>query len=138
MPDSGASIYRRSLYTFWKRVMPPPQMSILNAPSREYCVTRRERTNTPLQALVLMDEPEYFKLAQACAERTLREVRNDDVQALPRLYERITSHQPSATELAILQASLDDLKQHHKDKPGFAWTMIAHSLLNLEIAKVRR
>ncbi|MFT5128671.1 MAG: hypothetical protein ACI8W8_002289 [Rhodothermales bacterium] len=136
--DSDPAIYRRSLYTFWKRVMPPPQMSIMNAPSREYCVARRERTNTPLQALVLMNEPEYFKLARACAERTLREVRNDPDQALPRLYERITSQRANAEELATLQESLAELKRHYHDRPDFAWTMIAHSLLNLEATKVRR
>jgi hypothetical protein len=147
--SSGADIRRRSLYTFWKRVMPPPQMSIMNAPSREYCVARRERTNTPLQALILMNEPEYFKLSQACAERTLREVRNDPAIALPRLYERITSHRPSPAELAILKTALDDLAQYYQNDPtlaqqiatdatGAAWAMLAHSLFNLESAKVRR
>ena len=59
--DEGESIYRRSVYTFWKRGSAPPQMTILNAPDREACIARRERTNTPLQALLLMNEPEYFK-----------------------------------------------------------------------------
>lgn len=173
----GADIRRRSLYTFWKRVMPPPQMSIMDAPSREYCVARRERTNTPLQALILMNEPEYLKLAHACAENTLREASNDPTIALPRLYERITSHKPTAAELAILQRALDDFERYYRKRPALAkslfenskgldlergdvrirgaarthiqalrksgaqtaaWTMLAHSLLNLEKAKVRR
>jgi len=152
-PDSGPAIYRRSLYTYWKRVMPPPQMSIMNAPSREFCVARRERTNTPLQALVLMNEPEYFKLARSCAERYLREAGNDRAKALSRLYERITSHQPTAAELAMLEGALDDLKAHYRGRPALArqvapgsndpthaaaWTLVAHSLLNLESVKVRR
>ncbi|MFV1981077.1 MAG: PSD1 and planctomycete cytochrome C domain-containing protein, partial [Rhodothermia bacterium] len=66
-PDTGDKIYRRSVYTFWKRGMPPPQMTILNAPSREACIARRERTNTPLQALLLMNEPEYLKAARHLA-----------------------------------------------------------------------
>jgi hypothetical protein len=152
-PDSGTAILRRSLYTFWKRVMPPPQMSIMNAPSREYCVARRERTNTPLQALLLMNEPAYFKLARHCAERTLRDVKNDRAKALPRLYERITSHKPTAAERAILEQGLDELLLYYRDQPALAqkmapeatdvvntaaWTLLAQSLLNLESAKVRR
>ena len=151
--DSGSAVYRRSLYTYWKRVMPPPQMSIMNAPSREYCLARRERTNTPLQALVLMNEPEYFKLARSCAERTLSEAGNDRAKALARLHERITSHQPTAKELAMLEGALDDLKVYYSGRlalaqqvaPGSsdpiraaAWTLVAHSLLNLESAKVRK
>jgi hypothetical protein len=134
-------------------VMPPPQMSIMNAPSREYCVARRERTNTPLQALLLMNEPAYFKLARHCAERTLRDVKNDRAKALPRLYERITSHKPTAAERAILEQGLDELLLYYRDQPALAqkmapeatdvvntaaWTLLAQSLLNLESAKVRR
>ena len=62
--DSGESIRRRSLYTYWKRGMPPPQMTILNAPIRDACVARRERTNTPSQALLLLNESEYLKSAR--------------------------------------------------------------------------
>ncbi len=70
-PDTGDKIYRRSLYTFWKRGMPPPQMTILNAPTREACIARRERTNTPLQALLLMNEPEYLESGSAPRARTI-------------------------------------------------------------------
>ena len=73
VPDSGDKIYRRSVYTFWKRGLPPPQMTILNAPAREECVARRERTNTPLQALLMMNEKEYMKAARAFAIRLLKE-----------------------------------------------------------------
>ncbi|HRX82872.1 MAG TPA: DUF1553 domain-containing protein, partial [Pirellulaceae bacterium] len=65
--DTGSKIYRRSVYTFWKRGMPPPQMTILNAPTREACIARRERTNTPLQALLLLNEPEYVKSSRHLA-----------------------------------------------------------------------
>ena len=63
IPDTGDQIVRRSVYTFWKRGLPPPQMTILNAPTREDCTARRERTNTPLQALLLMNEQQYMKAA---------------------------------------------------------------------------
>ena len=69
--DSGEAVYRRSLYTYWKRGMPPPQMTILNAPIRDACTSRRERTNTPSQALLLLNEREYLKAARKLALQAL-------------------------------------------------------------------
>ncbi len=78
--DTGPKIYRRSLYSFWKRAMPPPQMTIFDAPTRESCIARRERTNTPLQALVLMNEEQYFKAARCFARELLENADLSDEQ----------------------------------------------------------
>src|SRR5262249_12451510 len=73
-PDSGHDkVHRRSLYTFWKRPSPPPQMTTFDAPSRESCTARRERTNTPLQALLLMNEPQFVEAARGLGTRSIRE-----------------------------------------------------------------
>lgn len=156
--DKGDAIYRRSIYTFWKRGMPPPQMTILNAPSREFCTPRRERTNTPLQALLLMNEPEFFRLSAACAELTRKEAAGDVDRGLKLLYEKITSHLPNESRLQLLRRTLAEFRElysadkaltealtpemtgvdHEQRVEVAAWTMMAHSLLNLELAKVKR
>lgn len=150
-------IVRRSLYTFWRRAMPPPQMTILNAPSREYCVARRERTNTPLQALLLMNEQEYFGAAKACVQSTLNDNTEIDT-GLSLIYEKITSHVPSAERLEFMKKTLLEFNDIYandraltealtpelsesdfEDRVDLAsWTMLAHGLLNLELTKVRR
>src|SRR5205823_3369206 len=71
--DSGGALYRRSMYTLWKRAAPPASMDIFNAPSRETCTVRRERTNTPLQALVTLNDPQFIEAARHLAQYALKE-----------------------------------------------------------------
>ena len=67
-PDSGSNLYRRSLYTFWKRTIPPPNMNTFDAPSRSYCLVRRQKTNTPLQALTLLNDPQFQEAARVMGQ----------------------------------------------------------------------
>ena len=94
--DTGVEkIHRRSLYTFWKRTSPPPQMTTFDAPSREACQVRRERTNTPLQALLLMNEPQFIEAARGLAERTLREAGRPTDDRLTYMFRLVTSRRPT-------------------------------------------
>lgn len=158
VPDTGDAIYRRSFYTYWRRAMPPPQMTILNAPSREFCTTRRERTNTPLQALLMMNEQEYFNAARSCAALTLKEVNRDHEKGLVLLCEKVTSHKPQGEQLELLRETLAAFREIYSEDKSLtelvtpeladaefdervdlaAWTLLTHSLLNLEVAKVKR
>ncbi|MEO8270561.1 MAG: DUF1549 and DUF1553 domain-containing protein [Aureliella sp.] len=176
-PDEGGQVFRRSLYTFWKRGLPPPQMTIFDAPTREACTARRERTNTPLQALLLMNEEQYFVAARQWAETLLEQNELNDAQRIGQAYEMITAQIPEPQTLEELQQGLaafrelyradsaavdamltatrlagtgseanaatthasnnaapDDQAQHSELA---AWTMLVHSLLNLDIAKTR-
>lgn len=133
-PATGADTKRRSIYTFWKRGLAPPQMTIFDAPSRDACIARRERTNTPLQALLLMNEPEYFKAAAHKAQQVLEEEGSED-EKLIRLHETITAQKPDDTRLKLLKSGLATFKEGQDDL--FAWTMIVHTLLNQDSFKNR-
>lgn len=106
--DEGDSLYRRSMYTYWKRTAPPPTMLIFDGPDRERCVVRRERTNTPLQALVLMNDPTYVEASRKLAERMLSEAGSDPSQRVAWAYELVLSRQPSVAELEPLLSLLDE------------------------------
>ena len=153
VPDSGEQVVRRSVYTFWKRGLPPPQMTILNAPTREDCTARRERTNTPLQALLLMNEQQYMKAAQQLAVQALNW---EEEGRLAAVYETITGKVPDTREQEILQKALDDFETFYQERPALteafadkntdgkhsphaiaAWAMIINTIYNLDITKTR-
>jgi multidrug efflux pump subunit AcrA (membrane-fusion protein) len=155
--DTGDKIYRRSLYTFWKRGMPPPQMTILNAPTREACIARRERTNTPLQALLLLNETEYLKAARQLALTTIADPAQSDADRLDAIYETITARLPDDAERNMLLKLVGDLQQTYASSAALAdelcagaelpphvsapemaaWTMLVSTIYNLDITKTR-
>ena len=137
--------------------MAPPQMTIMNAPDREACIARRERTNTPLQALLLMNENEYMKAARHLAQKALGNSSLSDEKRLSIIYEIVTSKLPDMQEKKVLLSMVKDLKKQYQQNPKdaqllckgiklnsaekygelAAWTMIVNSLYNLDITKTR-
>jgi len=156
--DSGESLYRRSLYTFWKRAAPPASMEIFNAPNRETCVVKRERTNTPLQALVTLNDVQFVEAARVTATKLMREVGSTD-KRLNRLSMAVLSRPWKSSEVVVLTSVLDDLKVYYKshkadaekliaygDTPAprdlpvedlAAWTMLCNQVLNLDEVLVK-
>ncbi len=153
--DTGhEKVHRRSLYTFWKRTSPPPQMTTFDAPSREECVVRRERTNTPMQALLLMNDPQYVEAARCFAARVLREGGDGDEARLRWALERATSASPQSDDVRDLRALLEEQRAAFGAAPALAqaltsvgadapdvgvavtelaaWTMVTNLILNLD------
>jgi hypothetical protein len=115
--SSGADLYRRSLYTFWKRTMPHPAMTAFDAPDREFCTVRRSRTNTPLQALVLWNEPGQLEAARHLAGRMLREGGADDAARAAYGFRQATGRRPTAEETGVLVRSLGKLRADFAARP---------------------
>lgn len=152
--DHGESLYRRSLYTFWKRMVPPAAMDTFNAPNREFCVVRRDRTNTPLQALVTLNDEQFVEAARHLAQCGLREVGSNDDARLEFLAARLLARPFRQDELPVVHASLADLRNHYRSHaddaarliafgesqadPSLdpaelaAWTMLTNQLMNLD------
>ena len=151
--DSGDKLYRRSLYTIWKRTVPPPTMLAFDAPSRELCTPRRGRTNTPLQALVLLNETGFVEAARHLAQRMLKEGGNYLATRIDFGFELATSRKPTAKERDVLMATFTrEYKRFAVDHEAAnkliaigesprdedldaaehaAWTIVASVLLNL-------
>jgi hypothetical protein len=152
--SQGEDLYRRSMYTFWKRTSPPPQMIALDAPDRETCTVRRARTNTPLQALILMNDPTYVEASRKLAERMLTQGGATDDERLAFAFRLATSRMPKAEEIKILREMLDQERQIYRHDAAAAeavmkvgqspfneeldvqelaaWTMVASAILNLD------
>jgi mono/diheme cytochrome c family protein len=153
--DSGEALYRRSLYTFWKRSAPHPSLEAFGTPSRENCTVRRERTNTPLQALVTLNDIQFVEAARVLAERVLKQ-KPSDAERLDCLYRLVLARSPQPAELPVLNAALTDFRATfgysadaakklitYGERPPdpalavpelAAWTLIASQTLNLDEA----
>ena len=158
--DSGEKLYRRSMYTFWKRTSPPPSMSAFDAPDRETCQVRRARTNTPMQALVLLNDVQFVEAARKLAEIVLRRECDDVEEGADAIEQRLTfafrtvlARVPNDAERVSLREFLETaLAEYRKDPESAAkllatgestrdesldvsehgaWTLITHLLLNL-------
>ena len=153
---TGADLYRRSMYTFWKRTIPPPSLGVFDAPDREKCIARRSRTNTPLQALVLMNDPTYVEASRSLAERMLRHGGADGSGRVRIGFEQVLARPPSALESGILEDLAREQERKFTGSPDqarellrvgasppaegiaepelAAWTVVASSILNLDEA----
>ncbi|HEX4948015.1 MAG TPA: DUF1553 domain-containing protein [Blastocatellia bacterium] len=153
-PSSGKDLYRRSMYTFWKRTVPPAALNTFDAPDREKCVARRPVTNTPLQALVTMNDPTYIEAARALAQKILQQGGADMNSRLIFAFRQATARKPTPEELRVLRnVYLQHLASYRKDtkaaeallsigasKPDAklnqaelaAWTMVVSAILNLD------
>jgi hypothetical protein len=151
--DAGEALYRRSLYTFWKRTAPPPTMTLFDAPSRESCRVRRERTNTPLQSLALMNDIQYIEAARKLACRLLHEGGKTVDQRIAFAFRLATARFPDAQECHLLrdlfQKNIDWYQTRAEEAAKLvqvgeskntetvpapelaAWTMVANAILNL-------
>jgi hypothetical protein len=152
--DKGSSLYRRSIYCFLKRTAPPPFMSNFDAPNREQSCTRRERSNTPLQALQLMNDVQHFESARALAERIIIDGGASPQDRIVFAYRSVLSRRPDAEEINIVKAAFEKhLSRFQQDgeaakkvisngesKPRenlpaaevAAWTLVANLILNLD------
>ena len=152
--DKGEKLYRRSLYTYWKRSAPPPSMQIFDAPTREKCTVQRPRTNTPLQALVTLNDIQFVEAARHFAERILAEGGDSNREKIRFGFRQVTAREPSKRELDTMLALVEDLTEQYGKNPDAAskllaigesprdesldtsthaaWSMLASTLLNLD------
>jgi hypothetical protein len=118
--DTGDALYRRSLYTFWKRTLAPPSMAAFDAPTREVCVARREATVTPLQSLVLLNDPQFVEAARALAERVLRRHPSDAAARHRDAFRALTGRAPDEREAAILARTFEEQRAFFVADPAGA------------------
>lgn len=154
VPDVGEGLHRRSMYSFWKRTCPPPAMMNFDAPNREVCFARRPRTNTPLQSLVLMNDPTYIEAARMLAQQMLVAEVSTTAERIQIGYRRCLAREATDAELTVMQELLDhallQFRQEVETAQALnaigamraaegldavevaAWTMLGSTLLNLD------
>ena len=115
--DAGNKVYRRSLYTFWRRTLPPPAMTTFDAVSREVCVARRDVTTTPLQSLVLLNDPQFVEAARVLAQRLVRQYPRDPAARHSEAFRRLTGRAPDAREADILAQTFEEQRRIYRADP---------------------
>lgn len=158
--DHGEKLHRRSLYTYWKRTLPPTNLSTFDAPNREICSIGRLPTNTPLQALVTLNDPQFVEASRALAEKLLGTSYPSDQERLAAGFLKVTSRPPTASELSTLESALKRERQRYQSDEASAhellaigevapaplasayelaaWTQITSTLFNLSETLTRR
>jgi hypothetical protein len=121
----GADLYRRGLYTYWKRSLPHPTLAVFDAPNREVCTDRRPRTNTPLQALTLLNDPIYVECARVLAQRTIKEGGKTPEERIVFAFRLCTGRTPRAEEVAVLRRVYDRQRERFDRDPEAAKKLIA-------------
>ncbi|WP_254507064.1 PSD1 and planctomycete cytochrome C domain-containing protein [Anatilimnocola floriformis] len=151
----GVDLYRRTMYTFWKRTCPPASLATFDAPDREVCTVKRSRTNTPLQALVTLNDPTYVEASRQFAERILRSGKTVD-ERIDYLFRTVMTRPPTAAEIAVIKNLYTRQLVHFQQNPAAAakllkvgevsldeslnadelaaWTMTASAVLNTDEA----
>ncbi len=152
--DKGENLYRRTVYHFIKRMAPPPSLDAFNAPSREVCTVRRERTNTPLQALVTLNDPQFVEAARTLAQYSMTAGQGDIAKTIDAIANRVLGRSMLPAETAIVQTSYLELLGYYQSKPEdakalieigeskadnntdttrlAAWTMVCNEIMNLD------
>ncbi len=152
--DKGEKLYRRSMYTYWKRSSPHPSMTTFDAPGREKCTASRPRTNTPLQALVTLNDPQFVEAARAFGQRILKQAGSTPAERITFAYWNALGRPPRPDETAVMQAFVQKQKTRFgADRANAekllaigeqprdasldpiehaAWTMVASTLMNLD------
>jgi len=154
--QKGDALYRRSMYTYWKRMATMPDMDAFDAPMRDVVCTRRQRTDTPLQALVTMNDVQWVEAARALAERVIKDGGRQPEQRIDLMSQILLAHDPPPRMAAVLENSLEQMQKHYAADPKAArdlvtvgerksdatipapelaaWTMVASEMLNLDEA----
>ena len=152
--STGEDLYRRSMYTVWKRTVPPPSLTTFDAPDREKCTARRTSTNTPLQALVLLNDPTYVEASRVLAEKTISQAGRDAEKRVDFAFRLATDRKPQPQERAVLlRLAREELAEYRRDKTSAmkligvgetkrnpkldpaelaAWTTVTSTILNMD------
>ncbi|MFN0104207.1 MAG: DUF1553 domain-containing protein [Bryobacteraceae bacterium] len=125
LESTGDGLYRRSLYTFWKRTVPHPTMTVFDAPDREFCIVRRSTTNTPLQALTLLNDPIFVEASRKLAERAVREGGKRPEERVAYAFRLATGRAPDTEEVQILLRTFNRMQAAYKADEGAARAFLA-------------